>query len=99
MHFRYQARRFRIFTITDPLPTIRRTDPRSLNPMTDASPKLSNDWHTTHYINGQWSALGDATFADRNPYNDEVVACVRAIRAILDGREYEPFLAQAKKPG
>ena len=78
MHFRYQARRFRIFTITDPLPTIRRTDPRSLNPMTDASPKLSNDWHTTHYINGQWSALGDATFADRNPYNDEVVACVAA---------------------
>lgn len=31
--------------------------------------------------------------------DDEVVACVRAIRAILDGREYEPFLAQAKKPG
>jgi kynureninase len=31
--------------------------------------------------------------------DDEVRAAVRAIRAILDGREYEPFLAQAKKPG
>lgn len=29
----------------------------------------------------------------------EVVACVRAMREILDRREYEPFLAQAKKPG
>ena len=31
--------------------------------------------------------------------DDEVIACVRAIRAILDSREYEPFLTQAKKPG
>lgn len=31
--------------------------------------------------------------------DDEVVACVRAIRAILDAGEHLPFLAQAKKPG
>lgn len=34
-------------------------------------------------------------------YNSEaeVLGCVRAIREILDRREYEPFLQQAKKPG
>jgi kynureninase len=31
--------------------------------------------------------------------DDEVVAAVRAIRAILDEREYERFLADARKPG
>jgi kynureninase len=31
--------------------------------------------------------------------DDEVLAAVRAIRAILDEREYERFLADAKKPG
>lgn len=31
--------------------------------------------------------------------DDEVVAAVRAIRAILDGREYERYLAESKKPG
>jgi kynureninase len=31
--------------------------------------------------------------------DDEVVACVRAIRAILEAGEHLPFLAQAKKPG
>ncbi len=31
--------------------------------------------------------------------DDEVRTAVRAIRAILDGREYERFLAAAKKPG
>ena len=31
--------------------------------------------------------------------DDEVEAAVRAIREILDAREYERFLAQAKKPG
>ena len=31
--------------------------------------------------------------------DDEVRAAVRAIREILDRREYEPFLQQAKKPG
>jgi kynureninase len=31
--------------------------------------------------------------------DDEVVAAVRAMRAIVDSREYEQFLAQAKKPG
>ena len=31
--------------------------------------------------------------------DDEVVACVRAIRAILDAGEHLPFLAQANKPG
>lgn len=30
---------------------------------------------------------------------DEVRACVRAIREILDGREYERFLQQERKPG
>ncbi len=33
---------------------------------------------TTHYINGQWSAPGGRTFADRNPYNDDIVAHVAA---------------------
>jgi kynureninase len=31
--------------------------------------------------------------------DDEVRAAVRAIRSVLDGREYERFLAEAKKPG
>src|SRR5688572_27118903 len=31
--------------------------------------------------------------------DDEVIAAVRAIRDVLDTREYEPFVAQAKKPG
>ena len=31
--------------------------------------------------------------------DDEVIAAVRAIRDVLDNRTYEPFLAQAKKPG
>lgn len=31
--------------------------------------------------------------------DEEVVAAVRAIRAILDGREYERFLAAGRKPG
>ena len=31
--------------------------------------------------------------------DEEVVAAVRAIRAILDSREHERFLAEAKKPG
>jgi kynureninase len=31
--------------------------------------------------------------------DDEVVAAVRAIREILDRREYEPYLQQTKKPG
>jgi kynureninase len=31
--------------------------------------------------------------------DDEVIAAVRAIRAILDEREYERFLADARKPG
>ncbi len=30
---------------------------------------------------------------------DEVLGCVRAIREILDRRDYEPFLQQQKKPG
>jgi len=30
---------------------------------------------------------------------DEVRACVRAVREILDSREYERFLAQERKPG
>ena len=29
----------------------------------------------------------------------EVVACVQAVREILDGREYERFLQQERKPG
>ena len=33
---------------------------------------------TTHYINGQWSALGGRTFADHNPFNGEVVAAIAA---------------------
>jgi kynureninase len=30
---------------------------------------------------------------------DEVAACVQAVREILDGREYEKFLQQERKPG
>jgi acyl-CoA reductase-like NAD-dependent aldehyde dehydrogenase len=33
---------------------------------------------TTHYINGRWSEPGGRTFADRNPFSDEVVASVAA---------------------
>lgn len=33
---------------------------------------------TTHYINGRWTESGAATFADRNPFNDEVVADIAA---------------------
>ncbi|MGI8679614.1 MAG: aldehyde dehydrogenase family protein [Jatrophihabitans sp.] len=33
---------------------------------------------TTHYINGQWSELGEPSFADHNPFNGEVVANVSA---------------------
>lgn len=34
--------------------------------------------HTTHFIAGRWSAPDEATFPDRNPYTDEVVAQVAA---------------------
>lgn len=34
--------------------------------------------HTTHFISGRWSAPDEATFPDRNPYTDEVVAQVAA---------------------
>lgn len=33
---------------------------------------------TTHYINGKWSEPGARTFADYNPYNDEVIADIAA---------------------
>ncbi len=33
---------------------------------------------STHYINGQWSGQGGKTFADANPYNDELVAEISA---------------------
>jgi vanillin dehydrogenase len=32
----------------------------------------------THYIDGGWAPAGTATFADRNPYNDEVFADIAA---------------------
>lgn len=34
--------------------------------------------HTTHFIAGRWSAPDGATFPDRNPFTDEVVAQVAA---------------------
>ncbi|EJE52863.1 NAD-dependent aldehyde dehydrogenase [Acidovorax sp. CF316] len=34
--------------------------------------------HTTHFIAGRWSAPDTATFPDRNPFTDEVVAQVAA---------------------
>lgn len=33
---------------------------------------------TTHFINGQWSEPGGRTFADTNPFNDELVADIAA---------------------
>ena len=33
---------------------------------------------STHYIGGRWSAPPDRTFADCNPYNDEVIAEIAA---------------------
>ena len=34
--------------------------------------------HTTHFINGQWSGPGGRSFADRNPFDDSLVAEVAA---------------------
>lgn len=33
---------------------------------------------TTHYIDGRWTEEGGRTFADRNPFNDDVVAQIAA---------------------
>ena len=33
---------------------------------------------TTHFIDGQWAEGGGRTFADRNPFNDEIVAQIAA---------------------
>jgi len=45
--------------------------------MSETTPIRFNG-RTTHFINGQWSTPGGATFADYNPFNGEIVAQVAA---------------------
>ena len=46
---------------------------------------------TTHFINGSWSPTGGRTFADRNPFNDDLVAEIAA------GGAAEASLDRARK--
>ncbi len=46
-----------------------------MNEMTRARPAGG---HTTHFINGQWSAIGGPTFPDIDPFDGSVVADVAA---------------------
>ena len=46
-----------------------------MNEMTSMRPQIGP---TTHFINGRWSKPGGRTFADYNPFNDDVVAEVAA---------------------
>ena len=46
--------------------------------MTEISSTVSGELRTTHFIDGQWSAKGGRTFADRNPYDGSIIADISA---------------------
>jgi acyl-CoA reductase-like NAD-dependent aldehyde dehydrogenase len=46
-----------------------------MNELTKIPPVIGR---TTHFIDGQWSDVGGPTFADRSPYNGEVIAQIAA---------------------
>ena len=46
-----------------------------MNQLTRIPPVIGR---TTHFIDGEWSETGGPTFADRNPYNGEIVAQIAA---------------------